>query len=130
MALPPSEDMLRLLEKLKIGCIKDNKWTFDPEFERTALSIKQSPPSYFEAIKIANKSRDEIIPLMMTHGIKIIKTKVDRDNLVVAYTMYDRHMGRNKKLKFTDFVPESRDIPNILFTIFMLNLADIPVEEG
>ena len=128
MSLSPSEDTLRILAQLKIAYIKDHKWTYSPEFEKSVQSMKVSPPGFFESTKMANRARDEIIPVLMTHGAEILKNKIDRDNLIVAYMCYDRHMGRNKKLKFTEYVPEAINIPNILYAIFMLNKADIPVE--
>lgn len=72
MSVPPSEDILKKMLSLGLVGIVDNNYTYSNVFERIVIGMREHPPGKFEQLKMANKLKGEILPVLLAYGTTIM----------------------------------------------------------
>ena len=113
-----------LLVKYKIAQIKDGKYIYSQEFNGSVKNLKQNPPGRIAQMRMGNKVRNTILPILILHAKKTAQQiRKDVPSMITAYVCIMHH----SKLRNIN-IPKDI-LPVIVWGTWWLNTHEPDVEE-
>jgi hypothetical protein len=115
---------------LSLGLVRviNNHYTYSEEFENAVLSIKQHPPGKFQQTKLAYRLNREILPVLLSYGVTLMKKGEDQSNIKIFSNLCAAYIALDIYFNKTKIAHDSKDMPNFVYAIYYLNLRAVPVE--
>jgi hypothetical protein len=115
----PLDTAIKTLLELKVIEIKNGKYVYSSEFEKTADELKKHPPGMFESAMLAKEVDSHVSPALVFYA-QYFKTQKDIKSLSVAYIMLVKHLKRLG-------VKADLEIP-VIYATYYFNRNELSVE--
>ena len=115
MAKRPDEDTFKYLLDYKIATIRDNKYIYSTEFEKSVEEIGKHPPSRLTQARLAHEVESKLTHVLISRAIQM-KSRRDIEDMIIAYCCIKSHLGR---LKMN--MPDEYTLPFVVYGTFYLN---------
>lgn len=86
-------DGFKKLVELRVAVIKDGKYVYSPEFEKSVERVKEKPPNKLRQISIGRKVARKL-SVRLVDVATSFTSKRDIENMVIAFICLERHAKR------------------------------------
>ena len=120
----PTEKVFKMMMDFKVASVKNGKYVYSPEFEKSVEHLQANPPGRFQQIKLGRKAT-KIMDSVLLYA-RSFKSRKALENMISAYVVLTVHFKR-LNLEFP-----KNDLPELIYGTWYLNdnEPEVMIEES